>query len=303
LRDIRTCGGRFLSGLRQIVSEMRQNGFLDPIGHPRAQVVTLKRDYPDGHFFPLHFHNRDQVVYASQGVLTVWTTQGTWVVPAPRAVWIPARTPHEVHMSGRVSLRTLYLTPGIARDLPRNCCVLNVSAFLRELILYACEFPTLDRRMRVQAHLISVVLDQLSQVRTIPLQLPHPLDPRAWHVAEILLDTPGDERTTEDICRSAGGSKRTIERLFQRETGLSLGRWRQQVRMMQALQLLARGEKIANAAVGAGYSTPSAFIVSFKKALGITPAKYFHKHEESMSGSRSVKGKRQPFDTHNPLSF
>jgi AraC-like DNA-binding protein len=63
--------------------------------------------------------------------------------------------------------------------------------------------------------------------------------------------------------------------LFQQETHLSLGKWRQQLRLMRSLQLLAAGEKITHAALEAGYSTPSAFIAMFRKALGTTPGRYF----------------------------
>ena len=76
-------------------------------------------------------------------------------------------------------------------------------------------------------------------------------------------------------CNRAGASKRTIERLFREETRLSLGKWRQQLRLMRSLQLLAAGEKISHAALEAGYSTPSAFIAMFRKALGTTPRQYF----------------------------
>jgi AraC-like DNA-binding protein len=44
---------------------------------------------------------------------------------------------------------------------------------------------------------------------------------------------------------------------------------------MRSLQLLAAGEKISHAALDAGYSTPSAFIAMFRKALGTTPRQYF----------------------------
>ena len=44
---------------------------------------------------------------------------------------------------------------------------------------------------------------------------------------------------------------------------------------MDALRLLADGAKVTQAAMDAGYSTPSAFIAMFKKALGRTPRAYF----------------------------
>jgi AraC-like DNA-binding protein len=205
----------------------------------------------------------------------VRTSVGTWVVPPQRAVWIPTRTPHSILMSGSVSMRTLYLRPRLVRSLPRSCRVLNISPLLRELVLHACKFRTLNRRVKVQAHLIEVLTDQLETVQAVPLQLPTPLDPRAVRVSDSMFRNPSDSTPIEETCRTAGASKRTIERLFQRETGLTLGRWRQQLRLLRSLQLLAAGEKITHVALEAGYGTPSAFIAMFRRILGVTPGQYF----------------------------
>src|SRR5580692_2050236 len=112
------------------MSQNRQTAKFDPGAPGKAQVTTLSRDYPAGHVIPLHFHDRDQLVYASRGVMTVRTGDGTWVVPPQRAVWIPARISHTITMSGVVAMRTLYLKPKIAVALPRSCCVINVSTLL-----------------------------------------------------------------------------------------------------------------------------------------------------------------------------
>jgi AraC-like DNA-binding protein len=240
-----------------------------------APVTALTYDFVHGHAIPEHFHPEDQLVYACRGVMTVRTADGSWVVPAQRAVWIPARIPHSIVMSGAVSMRTIYFRARLVRRLPRSCCVVNVSPVLQELILHACTYPRLSRRSKIQAHLIAVIVDQLGMVRTIPLQLPSPSDPRAIRVAETLQRDPSEQRSLQAVCKQAGASKRTIERLFQSETHLSLGKWRQQLRLLRSLQLLAAGEKITHAALEAGYSTPSAFIAMFRKTLGTTPGRYF----------------------------
>lgn len=235
----------------------------------------MTHDYPAGHVIPLHFHDRDQLVYATHGVMTVRTAEGTWVVPTHRAVWIPAAIAHTITTSGLVAMRALYLKPRLARSLPRDCCVVNVPSLLRELILHACTFQRLRLSVKRQCHLIEIILDQLQAIQMIPLQLPHPRDPRAVRMTEKLFANPGDERTLAQICKGCGASKRTVERLFQEETGMTFGKWRQQLRLMQAMRLLAEGTKITHAALEAGYSTPSAFISMFRKTLGTTPRAYF----------------------------
>ena len=51
--------------------------------------------------------------------------------------------------------------------------------------------------------------------------------------------------------------------------------WRQRVKLVHALRLLAGGESVTGAALEAGYESTSAFISMFKKATGTTPGRYF----------------------------
>src|SRR5689334_627806 len=123
--------------------QKRQRAVFEPLGDRGSPITTLTHDYAAGHVIRSHFHDRDQLVYASRGVMTVRTNEGAWVVPTHRAVWIPALVPHTITMSGTVAMRTLYLKPRLARSLPRECCVVNVSALLRELILHTCTVTNL----------------------------------------------------------------------------------------------------------------------------------------------------------------
>jgi AraC-like DNA-binding protein len=257
------------------MSRKRQNGIFDRSGDLKSAIASLTHDYPAGHVVPLHFHDRDQLVYASRGVMTVRTGNGTWVVPPHRAVWIPSEIPHTITMSGLVAMRTLYLKPRLAKLLPRDCCVINVSTLLKELILHACTVRTLKKSVKWQMHLVAVILHQLEAVQTIPLQLPHLSDPRLVRIAEILMSDLRDSRTLAQLCKGTGAGKRSVERRFQQEVGMTFGKWRQQLRLMQGMRLLAEGAKVTHAALESGYGTPSAFTSMFRKALGITPSSYF----------------------------
>jgi AraC-like DNA-binding protein/mannose-6-phosphate isomerase-like protein (cupin superfamily) len=243
--------------------------------HGSGDIVTLSYDYPNGYAVPEHFHAEDQFVHAVSGVMTVRTRKGMWVVPPQRAVWVPSRVPHAIDMSGAVTMKTLYITPRLAKGLPRRCCVINVSALLRELVLRACDSHTLDSKIPKQAHLVGLILDELEASPSIPLQLPNPRDPRALRVAQMLTLDPGDRRSLDQLCKAVGASKRTIERVFRAETKLTFGKWRQQLSLLHGLRLLAAGAKVSSAAVDAGYKSASAFISMFRHALGTTPGEYF----------------------------
>ncbi|MFY9804904.1 MAG: helix-turn-helix transcriptional regulator [Candidatus Acidiferrales bacterium] len=224
---------------------------------------------------PEHSHPEDQLIFASHGVMTVRTRQGIWVVPPLRAVWIPAGTPHSVGIGGPVSMRTLYFAPKLVRTEPAKCFVMNVSPLLRELILHACKFPKLKITEPVQRRVIEMIVDQLEAIHSIPLQLPHPRDPRAMRIVQALVSEPGKQKTLAALCAASGASKRTIERLFIAETKMTFSQWRRQLRLLHAMQLLASGEKVSGAAWDSGYRSASAFIVMFRRQLGQTPTRYF----------------------------
>src|SRR5277367_1181918 len=154
------------------MSRTRQVAIFDRLADQGSRIVTHTHNYSAGQKIPLHFHDRDQLVYASSGVMTVHTRDGTWVVPTHRAVWIPEAVPHTISMSGTVAMRTLYLKARLATSMPRACCVVNVPPLLNALILHACTCGSLSSRVAAHRHLIDVIVDQLKAVQTVPLQLP-----------------------------------------------------------------------------------------------------------------------------------
>jgi AraC-like DNA-binding protein len=255
--------------LCHLLLEMRQTQA------PEFLIRTLVLGYPSGAVLDAHSHPWAQLVYAREGVMTVQTGQGTWVVPSERAVWIPAGIRHSIAMSGPVSMRTLYLARGLARRLPDRCCVLAVSPLLRELILHAIARGPLRREVTEHRRLADVLVDQLRERPAVPLELRLPRDARALGVALRLREDPGSSANVDAIARAAGTSRRTLERLFRKETGLSLGRWRQRARLLHAMRLLAHGEPVKSIALEAGYQSSSAFIASFRSALGTTPGSYY----------------------------
>jgi AraC-like DNA-binding protein len=222
-----------------------------------------------------HAHDWHQLIYASEGVMWVHTAQGDWVVPPNRAVWVPAGVEHAIEMTGTVLVQTLYLAPRIAGHLPGRCCAVNVSPLLRELIRHAVTLGALDRNVPARANLIRFLVDQLSALPTIPLQLPWPSDERARRAAAWLRAHPDDPGLIKRMAKRVAVGARTLERLFQKETGLTFGKWRQQLRLLHALRLLAAGRPVTAVALEVGYESASAFIAMFKRTLGTTPRRYF----------------------------
>lgn len=217
----------------------------------------------------------DQLIYAAQGVVTVETATGAWVLPAHRALWVPDGTEHSIHAGGLVSLRSLYFRARRARRLPRACCAVNVPSLLRELILVCVDLGALDARRPVHRRLAGVVMDQLKELPSTPLQLPQPQDTRAREMAQLLRRSP--DRGLAEAAGACGAGLRTMERLFREETGMPLGAWLRRLRLQLALEHLAGGASVNEAARVCGYKGASAFVAMFRRELGVTPGRYFER--------------------------
>jgi len=238
-------------------------------------VLAMAKEFPAGFVIPRHSHPRAQLLYGVRGVMRVTTPVGAWVAPPRRAVWLPGGTPHEVRMASAVAMRTLYVDPGAAGDLPSNCVVVEVSELLRALILEAVSIPLDYPPQGRDALVMALILTELRLIEAMPLHLPTPTDPRLIRLCAALAERPDDDSTLEIWGERVGASARTLNRLFLKETGGSFAIWRAQARLVAALELLAEGEPVARVAAKLGYASASAFTAMFRRALGATPARYF----------------------------
>lgn len=226
--------------------------------------------------FERHAHDRHQLAWAANGVLTVVADSGTWVLPPSRALWIPAGVHHETVASERSTMKTLYLEADrcpIHWDAPRPVVA---TALLGALIEHLND-DSLHPKHRVRAE--RLVFDLLEPVEVATVQVTMPRDERALEVALALVSNPADTRNLEEWGREVGASGRTITRAFLADTGIPFARWRTSVRLQTALPLLAAGEPVAMVAGYIGYETPSAFIAAFRRHTGVTPGAYFRASE------------------------
>ncbi len=249
---------------------MQRSSDIDLTARP---VCGLTDEYPPGYVDHMHSHDRTQILYACSGVMSVVTPNMSFVIPPQRAVWLPSGTPHEVSCRGSVSLRTLYIDPTLDAN-PSVCRVLEVSDFLKALILEVVSFgPNYDEAGR-EGRIVDLLLDEIGLMPNAPYHAPMPTDARLLRVCNAILADPSDHRDVDDWAEVAGMGRRTFTRAFKRETGMGLGVWRQQVRLMQALSLIASGQPVTTVAFDVGYDSPSAFTAMFRRAYGVPPSVY-----------------------------
>lgn len=258
---------------------------------PGISIATHAREYPREFNIAPHAHGSDQLIYASHGVMEIASGQSLWVLPPHFGLWIPARTTHSVRMPEQVSMRTIYLRPGI-HSLWTSCTVFHVTPLLREILFEIVRIGRIRTRNHLESALQIILVSQLHHASPLPTGVSLPRDSRGLAVAQSVLNDPASHRPFAALCRSAGASVRTIQRIYQREVGQDFETWRRQVRLMKAVQLLISGLTVKEIADAVGYQDSSSFVALFRATFGIPPKSWV-----SELLSHSSRQRRPPMNT------
>lgn len=239
---------------------------------PKFSQITLEgyaSDYRAGDIIEAHAHEAHQIVHALAGVMRVSADSGTWIVPPERALWVSARTLHEIHCIGLLGLRTVYLE-GDHPSFPAVVQVTSVSSLMREMMIRVAE----GAEPHQLPHLAALLVDEIAALSFEPLHLPHANDERITRLSSALLEGPADRTSLRGWADRLGLSPRTLIRRIKGETGLSFRELRRQARVLAALERLSLGQSVTNVAMDVGFDSPSAFIQAFRAVTGKTPGRY-----------------------------
>jgi AraC-like DNA-binding protein/quercetin dioxygenase-like cupin family protein len=277
-----------------------QNGHTDSAGFssgtvPRAIVAIGGVMVTKGKEIPVHAHRKAQLVMTVRGTIRCEAEQNVWMVPPRCAVWLPSYVPHSLTFAGDVEAHVLYVEPGSALSLPKSSCVLSISPLLEQMLLHATTMPVLYAVDGSDGRFATVLLDRLSLAPVEKLNLPMPLDHKLRKIAKQMMADPSDRMTMDDWAKRASISPRTLARILQRETGMSFGRWRQQLILLFALERLTQGASVQKVAIELGYQGTSAFVTMFRKAIGKPPVRYLAERRlPFVKAAETEKGRMAP---------
>ncbi|MBB1199571.1 AraC family transcriptional regulator [Enterobacteriaceae bacterium 89] len=248
-------------------------GGYEPDNQHDAAVAFHIQVVADEQFIPIHQHRKGQLILALHGAITCEVENAMWMVPPQYAVWIPGSVPHSNSATPGARLCFLFIEPGAAA-MPDHCCTLKISPLVRELILKLTERQGCELKAEVTQRLVQVLFDELPQQPQEQLQLPVSAHPKIRTMVETMAAKPAEWQTLGQWASRFAMSERNLARLVVKETGLSFRRWRHQLQLILALQLLIRGQTVQQAAHSLGYDSTTAFITMFRKGLGQTPGRY-----------------------------
>ncbi|WP_064607401.1 helix-turn-helix domain-containing protein [Photobacterium sp. J15] len=238
----------------------------DLIPSPVVGVVSKVYFHNSGY----HQHNKHQFLFAKGGGLIVEIDNSRYFVPPSCAIWVPAKTTHKTTTHNEVELRSLFFEDGLS--LPSNPLIIGFSSLLFELADRMAHWPW-DKPISEQHSTLTVFQEELQAALLHPLNITMPKDRRLNPLLDLLKSEQNPPKLI-DIEKLIGASSKTIGRIFIRETGLSYQAWRQQWRLMKAMEMLTDREPVHRIAEQLEFSSSSAFIAFFQKHTNQTPGKF-----------------------------
>jgi AraC-like DNA-binding protein len=244
------------------------------ITNPQLPIIPLAIDVFETQCADKHSHPRAQLIYSSSGTMRVTVENHVWLVSSRQAIWVPSMYEHHVTFLKNNHIRNLFIDPSVLSNLPDTCFALDVSPFLRELILKIVNIGDDYQMDSLEGRIIQVTLDELTMIKSTNCFLPISNEPRLKKVMDILINNPSDKRGIEEFASLSCTTSRTLSRLFIKEVGMTFVNWRKQIRIMEAIEKLEKGISISQIALELGYNNTSSFIEVFRKELGVSPTNY-----------------------------
>jgi AraC-like DNA-binding protein len=202
------------------------------------------------------------------GVVSLQTERGLWVIPPGHVGWVPSMHVHGMVVHGKMrGLQLNFSQQWSQAQMPAEPKVVKLTPLLQGLLT---EMPLGENGLYLQ-----VFADAFERKPLPTLFLPMPSDPRLLAMTTSLVQYPANDADLDAWANDTGIPRRTLTRRFFKETGLSFAQWRQQMRLLLALEQLADGEMLTTVAQKVGYQSVSAFIQVFRRALGTTPKAIF----------------------------
>lgn len=221
-----------------------------------------------------HSHGFGQLISARSGSLYIGTSKRVLLLSPAMALWIPPNATHWMRSGANNEMLYVDVNKTEAMALGSRCRVMAMTPLMSALMAATLPAPTRHRQPGYDRALHDLLRHEIISADDVPLSIVMPEDKRIRFLAQKALDDPGAILSISAWLGEAPASRKTVERLFAGETGMTPSRWLRHARLLHAVILLAAGEKVSTVALDMGYETSSAFSYMFRRTLGMNPRNF-----------------------------
>ena len=222
----------------------------------------------------LHSHPWGQLNMISLGIMEIVLGEQRLVAPADYLIWVPADLEHTSYNEQALDYTSIYVSHQLAAKLPPEPRLLLLTPLIRALLADFCERQIGHMGDAWDQHQAELLVERLARTRCQESYLPMSQDKLLAPMLAVLHGDPADPRTLAQWAGQLHTTERTLARRCLRELGMSFGQWRVRLRLLKALAWLKGDMPIQEISWRLGYSSTSAFIAMFNRALGCSPQRY-----------------------------
>jgi hypothetical protein len=226
----------------------------------------------------LHHHQKGQLVYVESGFQYITIEEKIYLLPQNHAVWIPPLAVHKTNShSEKIKLMIMFADVSTKAHFYQEVNVFSVPPVLKEMIKYAEKWSKLMTSDQDEYLFLQALFNELPRFveHSLTLHISVPRDKRLIKVMEYLHNHYHHEIKMEDLSDAALLSLRTLERIFKRETGLTLIKYQQMLRIIKSLELLSSGNlTVSETAYKVGYKSVQAYTRSFYSVMQFRPTDF-----------------------------
>ncbi|REC45313.1 helix-turn-helix domain-containing protein [Chryseobacterium pennipullorum] len=229
----------------------------------------------------LHHHNKGQLVYVESGFQYITIEERIYLLPQNHAVWIPPNAIHKTNShSEKIKLMIMFADCDKKDAFYNDVNVFSVPPVLREMIKYAERWSKLMTKDPDETVFLKALFNELPHFVKLSLKL-HlclPKDKRLDKAIEYIHHHYRNEIKIDDLGGTASLSARTLERIFKKETGLTISKYQQMLRIIKSLELLSSDTlTVSEIAYEVGYRSVQAYTRSFGSVMHCRPTDFIKK--------------------------
>lgn len=220
-----------------------------------------------------------RLLLTEQGLLHLQLGEKLFLVPSWYCAWIPAGQLHQLSSnSDRLLVREIFFESDFCTNAVfHRPAVFNGSALFRDMLRHTEKW---NEQQTANEY-------ELTFVTTLRQMMPDEMQ-QAFHVSLHTSQRPAFQRALEyvhnhyaadirleDLAKASYHSVRTLQRLFEQETGLPFSTYLKTTRILKAIELLGTTKQtVSEVAWAVGYSSLPTFSNTFKSITGIPPEQF-----------------------------
>ena len=240
-----------------------------------AHVQSLvNKDAPKTLTSCFHKHKRGQLAFPISGSCICYTKDKVWTLMPDQAFWMPAGIPHRIFHSEGASSGYLYLDCDTWSGFNQVCSV-QLPMYALHGLMHIAESDQTKPLPRQKERLLKLIIEEVMNSQARPMfGLAVPKDERIKHVNSYILENPSEKVSLQDWADFFHISSKTFNRLVVKETGVTFQQWKNQLLVMNAIELMSKDRTIGWIASELGYGSTSAFSAMFRREMGLSPQEY-----------------------------